>query len=109
MELGLLLPPGMLGSRTVTPPLRSTPGYGIPPSLLSSAVFSELGTRGRPQHPGDTFYPAPPSPCVSCIFRLQYLPSLSTGMARDQLWSLSPLRCSGHSTLWEGVGEGSLP
>lgn len=70
MKLGLLLLPGMLGSRTVTPPLRSTPGYGIPPSLLSSAVFSELGIRGRPQHPGDTFYPAPQSPCVSCIFCL---------------------------------------
>lgn len=102
-ELGLLLPPGMLGSRTVMP-LRNTPGYGIPPSLLSSAVFSEVGIRARPQHPGDTFYPAPQSPCVSCSFRLQYLSSLSTAWLETSCGACP--HCSAQGTAHCGKGSG---
>ena len=89
MERGLLLPLGTIGPRPATL-LRKTPGYGIPPSLLSSAVFSELGIRGRPQHPGDTFYPSSQSPCVSCSFHLQYPPSLSTRHGRRPAVELVP-------------------
>lgn len=113
MELGILLPPGMLGSRTGIL-LRKTQGYGIPhfSALLfslnwaSEAELSTLGTR---------FHPLPQSPCVSCSFHLQYLPSPTTQMIRDQLLELVPrMVCGTNATQgtapWgKGWGEGGAP
>lgn len=106
-ELGLLLPPGMLGSRTATL-LRKTQGSGIPPSLLSSAIFSELGISGRPQHPrtGSALCPSHPVSLAASTFRVRPPPAhgwSETSCGACPQHGRWHLRCSGHSTLGEGV------